>query len=179
MNIFLLDYDTRKAARYHCDKHVVKMILESTQMLCTSLIINGVDPVDVPYKPTHKKHPCVKWVSQSRKNWRWLYHLLEDLNTEYKYRYRHEKNHLSYQKVLDYDLYNRFTTESWGDMFPSFEFTLPPQCMPDKYKCDDPVEAYRKYYNEEKYQFAVWTRRKEPEWFNDFKKIKKEDLECL
>jgi len=29
MNIFVLDYNPKKAAEYHCDKHVVKMILET------------------------------------------------------------------------------------------------------------------------------------------------------
>jgi hypothetical protein len=36
MNIFYLDKDPIKAAEYSCDKHVVKMILESAQMLCTA-----------------------------------------------------------------------------------------------------------------------------------------------
>jgi hypothetical protein len=36
MNIFVLHWKTRKAARWHCDKHVVKMILETTQMLYTA-----------------------------------------------------------------------------------------------------------------------------------------------
>jgi hypothetical protein len=36
MNIFVLDKDPHAAAHYHCDKHVVKMILEAGQMLCAA-----------------------------------------------------------------------------------------------------------------------------------------------
>lgn len=42
MNIFFLDRNIRKCAAYHCDKHVVKMILESTQLLSTALHLNGL-----------------------------------------------------------------------------------------------------------------------------------------
>ena len=37
MNIFILDRDPKVCAQYHCDKHVVKMILETAQMICTVL----------------------------------------------------------------------------------------------------------------------------------------------
>ena len=57
MNIFYLDKDPQQAAKYHCDKHVVKMILESAQMLCT--VVNEISGGQVtPYKSTHKNHPC-------------------------------------------------------------------------------------------------------------------------
>lgn len=65
MNIFVLDTDTKKCARYHCDQHVVKMILESVQILCTAL--NKKD-ISTPYKSTHQKHPCVLWVEYSYDN---------------------------------------------------------------------------------------------------------------
>lgn len=35
MNIFVLDLDPVKCAEYHCDKHVIKMTLETAQILCT------------------------------------------------------------------------------------------------------------------------------------------------
>ena len=58
MNIFVLDYDPELAAQMQCDKHVVKMVLESTQMLHT---INAKHELPYTYKPTHMNHPCVKW----------------------------------------------------------------------------------------------------------------------
>lgn len=36
MNIFVLHTDPRKAARWHADKHVIKMLLEAVQMLYTA-----------------------------------------------------------------------------------------------------------------------------------------------
>ena len=36
MNIFFLDTDVKKCAEYHVDKHVVKMILETCQLLYTA-----------------------------------------------------------------------------------------------------------------------------------------------
>ncbi len=49
---------------------------------------------------------------------------------------------------------------------PAGEFTQPPQCMPDQYKCDDSVQAYRNYYMGEKAGFAKWKGREVPTWFN-------------
>lgn len=62
MNIFILDKKIEKCAQYHCDQHVVKMILESVQILCTALNKKGFT---TPYKSTHVKHPCVLWVEES------------------------------------------------------------------------------------------------------------------
>ena len=79
MNIFVLDTDIKKCAQYHCDKHVVKMILESVQMLCTALNKKGFT---TPYKSTHVKHPCVLWVESSHDNFLWLKNLTLALNDE-------------------------------------------------------------------------------------------------
>ena len=43
MNIFVLDQDTTQAAQLQCDKHVVKMIVESAQMLSTAhRVLDGI-----------------------------------------------------------------------------------------------------------------------------------------
>ena len=69
MNIFVLDLNIKKCARYHCDRHVVKMILESAQMLSSALRLNGWDH---GYKVTHPNHPCTIWTRASLSNWKWL-----------------------------------------------------------------------------------------------------------
>ena len=92
MNIFVLDSDVRKCARYHADQHVIKMILESTQMLCTALHRHGVD---APYKPTHRNHPCTLWAGDSLANWKWLRRLALALNDEYRYRFGDRGDHSS------------------------------------------------------------------------------------
>ena len=78
MNIFVLDLDPRRCARYHCDFHVGKMITETAQILSTVL--------GEPYKPTHTNHPCVRWVESGIDNVAWLLALGEALGDEFKYR---------------------------------------------------------------------------------------------
>ena len=69
MNIFILDKDPKTAAEYHCDKHVIKMILETAQMLCTAHWETGSQ---APYRATHKNHPCTKWTRLNTSNYKWL-----------------------------------------------------------------------------------------------------------
>lgn len=72
MNVFALDLSPKTAARYHCDAHVVKMILETTQMLSTAHWMRGTRG---PYRPTHANHPCSVWVRESTANYKWLHEL--------------------------------------------------------------------------------------------------------
>lgn len=66
MNIFYLDENPNLCAQYHCDRHVIKMILESAQLLCTALNVVAGQQV-TPYKSTHVNHPCSIWVRELRK----------------------------------------------------------------------------------------------------------------
>ena len=63
MNIFYLDRDPELAAIYQYNKHVVKMILESAQMLCTAHHCYGdaEQKANVPYKQAHLNHPSTIW----------------------------------------------------------------------------------------------------------------------
>ena len=153
MNIFVLDNDIKKCAEYHADQHVVKMILESTQMLCTVLNENGIP---TPYKSTHTRHPCTLWVGESLMNWQWLRSLAFQLNEEFKYRYDHEKDHRSALVARDLP-------------FPPLKDSgLTPfaQAMPEKYRVPgDAVKAYRQFYVGEKSSFATWTKRPVPSWY--------------
>ena len=133
MNIFALDTDPQVAASYHCDKHVVKMILESSQMLCTILHDKGIE---APYKPTHRNHPCTKWAAESRENFVWLLQLGFWLCVEYRSRYG--KNHKSEEVI-------RFCHKHI-DLIPESPFTPFAQAMPDEFRNEDPVTAYRNYY---------------------------------
>ncbi len=152
MNIFILDKDIEKCAQYHCDQHVVKMTLESVQMLCTALNKKGFA---TPYKSTHIKHPCVLWVEESYDNFVWLKNLAFELNTEYRFRFEKESDHKS---IFVLNEISNFEYESRG----LTEFA---QAMPDKYKISgDAVKAYRQFYVAEKLKFARWTNRNVPEW---------------
>lgn len=81
MNIFYFDEDVDTCARYHCDAHVIKMILESAQILCT---VSWMHEIPAPYRPTRQKHPCVIWSNESMANWLWLKDLACALNQEYQ-----------------------------------------------------------------------------------------------
>lgn len=152
MNIFVLDTDIQTCAKYHCDQHVVKMILESVQILCTALNQKGIE---TPYKSTHLKHPCVLWAEASRSNFRWLADLTLALNDEYRFRFEKNADHksISVLKAIQ-----DFSYEDQG-------LTPFVQAMPEQYKVPgDAVSAYRNFYLGEKLQFARWTRRPVPFW---------------
>ena len=57
MNIFYLSRDPHEAARLQCDRHVVKMILETGQLLSTAHV--EIDGVQVAYKGAFKNHRSV------------------------------------------------------------------------------------------------------------------------
>jgi hypothetical protein len=163
MNIFYLDRDPEIAAQMMCDKHVVKMILESAQMLSTAhRVLDGDEYADRVglYKMAHKNHPSTIWVRTNSKNYEWLWEHMDALMKEYTYRYG--KHHAT--ERLIHDLW-KFPCN-----LPVGDFTDPPQCMPDYCKNEDAVSAYHKYYIMEKSDFATWKRRDKPEWFYEREK---------
>ena len=161
MNIFYLSQDPQEAALMHNDKHCVKMILESAQMLCTAhRALDGNDKCDnlFMYKQAHLNHPSTKWVRENAYNYKWLFNLFEALCDEYTYRYG---------KLHATDLKLRETLRETPLRIPFINtgFTEPPQCMPEEYKTSDTVEAYRQYYMGEKSSFSTWKKRQTPEWY--------------
>jgi len=152
MNIFYLHTNPIICAQYHNDKHVVKMIVETAQLLCGSHWVTGSE---APYKLSHKNHPCSIWVRSSLENYLWLCELGLELCKEYSYRYG--KRHKS-QEVIEWCVCNK-------PNIPDLEFTQPPKAMPDQYKVEDPVKSYRNYYIIEKRGFCTWKNRKTPSWF--------------
>ena len=160
MNIFILDYDMEKNVEYYVDSHVVKQILESSQMLCTChhyLIDKGLSSLnhyDVPYKKTHINHPCNKWVRESLQNYKYLNSLAFQMVEEYDYRYN--KTH----KCLEVLKWAR-------DNVPRLEengVTKAALAMDEKYRKDDVVESYRDYYRYEKRHLFKWKNREMPYW---------------
>ena len=144
MNIFYLDKCPYKAAELQYNKHVVKMILESAQMLCTAHHHYNLF-TDVPYKKAHYNHPSTIWCRQNKNHYRWLYNHMIGLGEEYRARYG--KTHLSITKCK-------------GPLFtypvdmPNGPFEQPPQCMPDEYKDKCSLQAYWNYYIGDKKQIA-------------------------
>lgn len=147
MNIFYLDNNPTSAARMQCDRHVVKMILESAQLLSTAhRELDGDDWADQQglYKRTHKNHPSAVWARCSADNYQWLFRHFLALCDEYSYRYgKTHKSDDKFRHVLSFSPTNISTNES---------FTPPPQCMPDEYKSDNTIIGYRQYYALDKAQ---------------------------
>ena len=156
MNIFYLHKSPTIAAQHMCDKHVVKMILESAQLLCTAhhTCPTNAERPEKFYKKTHTNHPCAIWTRNCIGNYKWLCDHAQSLLDEYTYRYG--KTHASTSVIS-------WCVSNIPDI-PDGELTDIAQCMPDEYKSNDPVIAYRNYYNKAKSHLHNWKRRQIPHW---------------
>ncbi len=154
MNRFILDTDPVVAARYHCDKHVVKMIVEEAQMLSTVHRRFGSSDEQL-YRATHRHHPCTLWAGESTANYGWALRLFIELCAEYSRRYK--RVHATAR------LLPALVSPPAG--VPVGGLTSFPQAMPEGLRGDDAVVAYRRFYLVEKARFARWTGREVPSWF--------------
>ena len=143
------------SAKMLCDKHVPKMLLETCQMLSTAYQRHMGEHEEL-YKPAYPKHPMTIWVGDSKANFDWAFDHAVEISNQYTKRFNNShKSHRILQVLAD---------EYVG--IPDIGFTTPPQCMPDEYKCDNYIEAYRKYYWNEKRYFAKWVRGvSPPDWW--------------
>jgi len=156
MNIFFLDYDPKKAAIYHCDRHVVKMITETSQMLSTvHHFFNSKHSILM--KPCFVNHPCNKWLRESRSNYLWTKELLIYLLEEYDFRYENKNKFLKSREIVKLNS---------PEALANLSLTMPALAMPDDCKIfDNPVDCYREYYRKYKRKFATWKKREKPYWF--------------
>ena len=157
MNIFYLHPDPRQASKYLYDKHVVKMVLETAQLLCTAQQ-HYAELHDqnryIPYKKSHYNHPCNKWVRESKANYEWLWNYFCTIAGEYENRYG--KVHLSFVKLYTAQM------QLAPAGIPDLPFTQPPQCMPEKFKEECSIQAYWNYYIHDKRNIA---HRDEGLWY--------------
>ena len=158
MNIFFLDFNAKLAATHHCDKHVVKMILEAAQLLYSSHWV--IDPSRLQpgaYRKTHSNHPCAIWVRESGANYRWLCELGLALCDEFTFRYG---------KVHKTRAHLQWLSEN-PPILPEVGVTEIRQAMPPEYKRPNPVDAYRTYYIENKLKLrriVRYSKRPPPSW---------------
>lgn len=180
MNIFALDSNPKLAAQYHVDKHVVKMILESCQLLSSAhRVLDGTAVVEKSksnrnvkrfklqdantdlflYSATHINHPSAVWSRQRMSQYLWLAHLTKELCIEYTHRYG--KIH----KCEQLGMVDWFINNTPKSILADDKFTLPTPAMPDYCKIEgDVVASYRKYYVSEKQRMLVWKKREVPFW---------------
>ena len=187
MNIFVVDEDPFKAAQSLCDAHVVKMIVESCQLLSTQDRLHGHS--EGRYKMTHVNHPC-RLCLCSPFNRAWLKLHLYALLREYTFRYNKTHN---CQEMFD-SLW-RFNIDYVLDVMPPAnapnveqfmrtglgDFTTFPQCMPEEYRInditarqfirhiEDTILAYRNYYRYKAKTLKrfTYTKREPPEWLKE------------
>lgn len=176
MNIFYVDKDPAVAARCLVDRHCVKMILESAQLLSTAhRMLDGREIVgqsktgrkakrwvlddgrdSVLYQATHINHPSAVWARQSVENYNWLADHFFALGDEYTYRYG--KKHKCFGELS-------YMLQSPPKNLTNYEMTKMPSAMADEYKIsDDPIVNYRNYYREGKSKMHSWKNRQPPEW---------------
>ena len=161
----------------HCNKHVVKMIIEYAQLMSTAhrmidgteyndLSINGrrikrwrhPELDDVLMKASHVHHPSNVWVRQCNENYQWLYHMWLFLTKEYTHRYG--KTHACARLIP--------ILRCIPKNIPRGEFTEPTPAMPDECKiANNSLASYHKYYIEKKVRFAKWTNREAPLWYSN------------
>lgn len=164
MNIFYLDPDPTTAARYHCNRHIVKMTLETAQMLSAAHWRTGyTGPNHVehglgPYGECRAAKPTLgpmRWIMQSLANYRWAVRLGLALSADYTRRF--DKVHAT-QAVLEW---LRDHEPALPDVGPTpFIPSNLPYLVPG-----DPVATYRRYYIGDKVRFAKWPAGETPEWF--------------
>ena len=157
MNIFVLNNCPIESAKIQHDKHIVKMVLESAQMLCSAF---DQDKFNVPYKKAHYNHTCTIWCRETLPNFKWLVKHGIALAEEYTHRYK--KIHKS-QAVIEWCLDNVSKIDIQNSYITPFA-----QAMPDKYKSENAVKSYINYYIGEKLNNAKWTNRNIPNLFQDY-----------
>jgi hypothetical protein len=192
MNIFIIDENPVVAAQSQCDKHVVKMIVESAQMLSTvHRMVDGImerrpsksgsmlqyfklddDREDILYKACHFNHPSTVWTRESCCNYSWHYEHFVALCDEYTYRYG--KVHATDTKLRDIlkSLPKKINRVGGRTHF-KLAMGSNPECVVNGLMgtnavatAHDAVESYRNFYKTKQARFnMVWTKRKQPEWF--------------
>lgn len=186
INIFILDFDPVKAAQLQCNAHVVKMVVESAQMLSTAHRMldgkvtlspskSGKNKVkawllgdyrnEKLYRAVHINHPCTVWTRESKENYEWHYAHFAALCDEYTYRYN---------KVHKTDAELREILREAPKNIPSkglTQFALAMKTNPECMFPNDPVKSYRIFYQTKQDRFKMsWTKREVPEWFK-FKEV--------
>lgn len=159
MNLFILHTDNKVNAMHHADKHVVKMPIEATQLLCT--VMREWCDIDYGYKSTYVSHPVTRWVGASFLNFAWTIDYANQLLLEYEYRF--DRVHATMEVLQG-------VTDHWAQVsrcLPSGDKTPHHLAVSPELKHLEPVLAYRAYYLKTKTRLFKWTKREVPSWIVD------------
>lgn len=181
MNIFYIDRDPYKAAEQMVDKHVVKMILETAQLLSTAhRLLDGEEYVgqsktgrkakrwrlpdereDILYSATHINHPSAVWCRQSNNNYTWLFCHFMGLLAEYTYRYGKEHKCSAPEFV---DALSRPPHKIRVGHCTPVTPAMAEEYLVKDHGVPDSLKSYRNYYKHGKVHLHKWTKREMPEW---------------
>ena len=157
MNIFVTDRCPIQSARNLPDKHIVKMPLETCQML--SIIYSdwyyGVGKLyksdGTPYRTAHgafRKHPCTMWAAATPYNLAWLIRHGYALCHEYNLRYGKVHTCLDVIEQAERIYHKSFDNLMLSDA--SRKVGIFTRAMPEYLKFDttiDTITAYKRYLN--------------------------------
>jgi hypothetical protein len=153
MNIFFLSLDPTECAQLYCDQHVIKILLEITQMLYTAWHMSDKPDDWKPpltqsgnsgYKKAHPGHPMCMWVRSSRKSYMFAVKLGMALALEYNNRF--QKCHACTKHILWLHSHVPPTFDPKRSQTAYYGKYGVPQCMPKEHHQPDLVLAYRSYY---------------------------------
>ena len=198
MNLFFLAQNPQDSARLQADVHIVKMILELYQMLCTALRFaqnHFVWPFAL-CKITHKNHPTTKWIRFSAQNFMWAAQHGIALCEEYTRRY--DKVHALESKIVslyslpmphfqEHDVSDVFDTKklAYHDIPEGLSFiplAIADDVLPFNAEYDGEnilgISTYKNYYISKRYTMKrkmLWAKQDRiPKEFNTVKKVRKE-----
>ena len=166
MNIFAIEgnektgeVDWIKSAKSQDNMRVVKMILESCQILSTVLNEQGIK---APYRSFNPKHPSCKWAAESSANFENLMRHCASMIEEYEERFG--KNHKC--KAVLARIKELYKPERFERKGPT-QLLL---AMPEYFRSDNVVKSYRKYYASK--PNMRYPKNKIPEWFEKYRRGK-------
>ena len=166
VNIFYLDKNPKKCAKYYCNKHVSKIAIEIAQIL--SQVHHKIGKKKPPYKACKAIHKNLRpflWAMESRENYLYCCKLAKYLLDEYKFRY--DKKTHKCDSVVEW-LTNNIPKKITKVKSTKFQLTENVRIY-EKY-FDDMVEASRYIYVDFKCKNDKWTKRGKPEWFDKYLK---------
>jgi hypothetical protein len=165
MQLFILDYEPCVSAQMMSDCHIIKMCLETAQILSSVRFNKGFEHNEIIPKPYNTKHPVITAIDNQEKI-NWLLDYNRAIHSEYVYRFN---KHHAYFKLIEFYEHLRDNSIKYYDKsklnfardFKDFTTTK-----------TDLIESFREYYKMKKSIIKRWkyTKRSEPEW------MKREDV---
>lgn len=194
MNLFYLDKDIDKCARFHIDAHCTKMPLEVAEMLCMATVVNDIIGF-VPRRLTDKERSAVDKVRKEQ--------MALGPPEVRKYHYPGRLSHYNHPSTIwvRSSLENYAWTTCYGHAVDTerqrrnghnkthkalglvYPYPIPDKLenhgftpfalamkdfakdFPHLYNEDDPVTTYREFYKYDKRDFASWKNTETPHWW--------------